>query len=78
VGHITPEAQAGGPIALVQTGDTITIDAAANTLDVHLDQADMQRRRNAWTPPAYKVSRGVLHKYIQTVRSASEGCVTDA
>jgi dihydroxy-acid dehydratase len=78
VGHITPEAQEGGPIALVETGDTITVDVAANTLDVDLDPAELQRRRQAWTPPAYKVTRGVLYKYIRTVQSASEGCVTDA
>jgi dihydroxy-acid dehydratase len=78
VGHITPEAQDGGPIALVETGDTITVDAAAHTLDVDLDPAELERRRQAWTPPAYKVNRGVLYKYIRTVRSASEGCVTDA
>ncbi len=77
VGHITPEAQAGGPLALVRTGDTITIDAAANTIDVHLDAAEMARRRTAWTAPPCKVSRGVLFKYIRAVRSASEGCVTD-
>ncbi len=77
VGHITPEAQEGGPIALVQTGDTITIDAAANTIDVHLDAAEMACRRSAWTAPPYKVSRGVLFKYIRAVRPASQGCVTD-
>jgi dihydroxy-acid dehydratase len=78
VGHITPEAQDGGPIALVETGDTITVDAAAHTLDVDLDPAELERRRQAWTPPAFKVNRGVLYKYIRTVRSATEGCVTDA
>jgi dihydroxy-acid dehydratase len=78
VGHITPEAQEGGPIALVQTGDTIAIDTATHTIDVQVDAAEMARRRNNWTPPPYKVSRGVLFKYIRTVRSASEGCVTDA
>ena len=77
VGHITPEAQEGGPIALVQTGDTITIDVAAHTLEVQVDQAEMARRRKTWTPPPYKVSRGTLYKYIKTVRSASEGCITD-
>jgi dihydroxy-acid dehydratase len=78
VGHITPEAQEGGPLALVQTGDTITIDTATHTIDVQVDPAEMTRRRKAWTAPPYKVSRGVLYKYIKTVRSASEGCVTDA
>jgi len=78
VGHITPEAQEGGPLALVQTGDTITIDTATHSLDVRVDPAEMARRRKAWTPPPYKASCGILYKYIKTVRSASEGCVTDA
>ena len=78
VGHITPEAQEGGPLALVQTGDTITIDTASHSLDVRVDPAEMARRRKAWTPPPYKASRGILYKYIKTVRSASEGYVTDA
>jgi dihydroxy-acid dehydratase len=78
VGHITPEAQEGGPIALVQTGDTIAIDTATHTIDIQVDAAEMASRRNNWTPPPFKVSRGVLYKYIKTVRSASEGCVTDA
>jgi dihydroxy-acid dehydratase len=77
VGHITPEAQEGGPIALVQTGDTITIDAAANSIEMHLDEVEMADRRRSWTPPPFKVSSGVLKKYINTVRPASEGCVTD-
>jgi len=78
VGHITPEAQEGGLLALVQTGDAITIDTATHTIDVDLDPAEMARRRKTWTPPPYKASRGILYKYIKTVRSASEGCVTDA
>ena len=78
VGHITPEAQEGGPLALVQTGDTITIDTATHTIDVDIDLAEMARRRKNWTAPPYKASRGILYKYIKTVRSASEGCVTDA
>ena len=78
VGHITPEAQEGGPLALVQTGDTIKINAAAHTLDVQVDPVEMARRKKAWTMPPYKVTRGTLYKYIKTVRSASEGCVTDA
>ncbi|MEJ2641358.1 MAG: dihydroxy-acid dehydratase [Desulfosarcinaceae bacterium] len=78
VGHITPEAQEGGPLALVQTGDTITIDAAANTIAVDVAPEEMARRRSAWRPPPYKAARGVLYKYIRTVQSASEGCVTDA
>jgi len=77
VGHITPEAQEGGPLALVQTGDTITIDAVTNALDVDVEQQEMARRKEAWNPPPYKANRGVLYKYIRMVRSASEGCVTD-
>ena len=78
VGHITPEAQEGGPLALVRTGDTITIDAVTNRLDVNVEPEEMARRKEAWRSPSYKVTRGVLYKYIRTVRSASEGCVTDA
>jgi dihydroxy-acid dehydratase len=77
VGHITPEAQEGGPLAHVQTGDTITINATANTIAVDVEPEEMARRREAWRPPPYKATRGVLYKYIRTVRSASEGCVTD-
>ena len=78
VGHITPEAQEGGPIALVEDGDTITIDAKAHTIEVQIDSAEMTKRRATWIPPPFKVSNGILYKYIKTVRSASEGCITDA
>jgi dihydroxy-acid dehydratase len=77
VGHITPEAQEGGPIALVQDGDAITIDAEKNRIDVALTDAELSRRRSAWKAPAYKFTRGTLYKYIKNVKSASEGCVTD-
>jgi dihydroxy-acid dehydratase len=77
VGHITPEAQTGGPIALVQQGDTITIDAQAHTINVHVSEEEMAQRRAAWKAPAYKATRGTLYKYIKNVKSASEGCVTD-
>lgn len=77
VGHVTPEAQVGGPIALVQSGDKITIDAEANTIDVEIDDAEWQKRREAWTAPAFKANRGTLYKYIKNVKSASVGCVTD-
>ncbi|RJQ55264.1 MAG: dihydroxy-acid dehydratase [Desulfobacteraceae bacterium] len=76
-GHITPEAQEGGPIALVETGDRITIDAENNKITVHISKKEMNARRKAWTPPPYKAVRGTLYKYIKTVKSASEGCVTD-
>jgi dihydroxy-acid dehydratase len=77
VGHITPEAQEGGPIALVRDGETITIDASTNVLDVAVPPAEMEARRAAWTMPPYKASRGTLAKYIRLVKSASNGCVTD-
>jgi len=77
IGHITPEAQDGGPIAFVQDGDRITIDANACLLSVGIDDAEMARRRAAWTQPAPKATTGVLGKYVRLVRSASEGCVTD-
>lgn len=77
VGHVTPEAQCGGPIALVQNGDRITIDAETNTITVDLSDAELARRRAAWTAPPYKATRGTLYKYIKNVKSASEGCVTD-
>jgi len=77
VGHITPEAQVGGPIGLVQDGDTITIDAETNRLDVDLSEAELAKRQTAWTAPPLKATRGTLYKYIKNVKTASEGCVTD-
>lgn len=77
VGHITPEAQVGGPIALIQTGDMITIDAESNRIDVAVSDDELQTRRDAWTAPPFKFTRGTLYKYIKNVKSASEGCVTD-
>ncbi len=76
VGHVAPEAWVGGPIALVQDGDIVTIDAETKELSVALDEAELTRRRAAWTQPAIRESRGVLAKYARTVRSASEGAVT--
>ena len=77
VGHITPEAQDGGPIALIRTGDRITIDAEHNTLTVDVSEKDFASRRDAWHMPPFKATRGTLAKYIRTVKSASLGCVTD-
>ena len=77
VGHITPEAQEGGTIALLRDGDPITIDAEANIIEVNLDAGELATRRAAWTAPPYKATRGTLYKYIKNVKSASEGCVTD-
>ncbi len=78
VGHITPEAQEGGLLALIHNGDTVTIDADHNLLTLAVNEAEIARRRAAWQKPAYKVTRGVLWKYIKSVSNASEGCVTDA
>jgi dihydroxy-acid dehydratase len=77
IGHITPEAQDGGPIGLVRDGDHIVIDAAACELKVDVSDAEMAQRRSAWQTPAPKATSGVLGKYVRLVRSASEGCVTD-
>ena len=77
VGHVTPEAQEGGPIALVKDGDQVTIDADTNRLDFAVSDAEVAKRRAAWQAPALKVTRGTLYKYIKNVKSASEGCVTD-
>lgn len=77
VGHITPEAQEGGPLAFVQTGDQVTINAEQNRIDVDLTDAQWEERRAAWQRPSYKATRGTLYKYIKNVKSASEGCVTD-
>jgi dihydroxy-acid dehydratase len=77
VGHITPEAQLGGPFALVQDGDIVTIDADNNRLDVAVDDQTLAARKAAWKAPALKATRGTLYKYIKNVKTASEGCVTD-
>ena len=77
VGHITPEAQEGGPIALVKNGDRITIDAENRRLDVELSADELAKRQSAWQAPPYKATRGTLYKYIKNVKSASAGCVTD-
>jgi dihydroxy-acid dehydratase len=77
VGHITPEAQVGGPIALVVDGDQITIDAVSNTIKVDVNDEEMATRRKDWIAPPYKANRGTLYKYIKNVAPASEGCVTD-
>jgi dihydroxy-acid dehydratase len=77
VGHVTPEAQEGGPIALVRSGEQVTIDAERNEISVDVTEEEMARRRAAWTMPPYKATRGTLAKYIRLVRNASEGCTTD-
>ncbi len=77
VGHITPEAYAGGPLALVEDGDRITIDAETHRLDLHVDDAELAARHSRWIRPAPRYRRGVLAKYASHVSSASEGAVTD-
>jgi dihydroxy-acid dehydratase len=77
IGHVVPEAQEGGPLALIRDGDVITIDADSLALDVDLSEAEMEQRRKDWTMPAYKATRGTLYKYIKNVKDASHGCVTD-
>ncbi len=77
VGHVTPEAQVGGPIGLLQNGDRITVDSNTNRLDVDLSDEELSRRRSQWTAPPFKSTRGTLYKYIKNVKSASDGCVTD-
>ncbi len=77
IGHIVPEAQEGGPLALVRDGDVITIDARIRILDVDVGDEEMARRGNEWVMPPYKATRGTLFKYIKSVKNASAGCVTD-
>jgi dihydroxy-acid dehydratase len=77
IGHVVPEAQEGGPIALVENGDIVTVDAKKNQIAFDVSDDEIDKRRSRWTMPAYKATRGTLHRYIKTVKTASEGCVTD-
>ncbi len=77
VGHITPEAQEGGNIALIENGDIIRIDAVNNKIEVKLSDEELAARRAKWQKPEYKHKKGVLGKFVKSVQSASEGCVTD-
>ncbi len=77
IGHVVPEAQEGGPIGLIRNGDKINIDAVKNVISVELSDAELSKRKAEWKMPPYKATRGTLHKYIKTVKNASEGCVTD-
>jgi dihydroxy-acid dehydratase len=77
VGHVTPEAAVGGPIALLKNGDTITIDAEKREVNVKLSAAELKQRAKSWKPPKTRYKRGVLAKYARLVSSASEGAVTD-
>ena len=77
VGHITPEAFMGGTIGLLEEGDSITIDAVNNRIDVNISDGEISRRKAAWTQPEPRYTRGVLAKYAKLVSTASEGAVTD-
>ena len=78
IGHVVPEAQDGGPIALVQDGDIISVDAVKNTIELHVSDAELDKRRAAWKPHPLKVNQGTLYKYTKVVSDASHGCITDA
>jgi dihydroxy-acid dehydratase len=77
VGHVTPEAQVGGPIALARTGDRITLDAEAHSITLEIGAGELAQRQAAWVPPPPPVRRGRLATYARTVSDASQGCVTD-
>ncbi|KAJ3976944.1 dihydroxy-acid dehydratase [Lentinula raphanica] len=78
IGHVVPEAQVGGPIAFVEDGDIISVDAVKNTIELNISSEEMERRRKAWVAPPLKVTQGTLYKYVKLVTDASHGCVTDA
>ena len=78
IGHVVPEAQVGGPIALVQDGDIISVDAVKNTIELKVAPEELAKRRAAWKAPPLKVSQGTLFKYTKVVEDASRGCITDA
>lgn len=77
VGHITPEAQEGGMIALLQDGDVIEINGITNTIECRISEEEIIKRKERWSPPPLKVKSGALYKYAKAVSSASEGCITD-
>ncbi|MFT4768480.1 MAG: dihydroxy-acid dehydratase, partial [Glaciecola sp.] len=77
VGHVSPEAYAGGLIALVEEGDSITIDAHTLTLQLNVDEAEIARRRTLWTQPEPRYTRGVLAKFAKNAAGASRGAVLD-
>ena len=77
IGHVVPEAQEGGAIALVKNGDVIVLDGEANRIDIMIEPAELEKRKKDWTAPPFKATRGTLYKYIKNVKTASEGCVTD-
>ena len=75
--HEIPAAQEGGPIALVENGDVIVLDGEQNRIDIMVETTELEKRKLNWTAPPFKASKGTLFKYINTVKTASEGCVTD-
>jgi dihydroxy-acid dehydratase len=77
VGHVSPEAQDGGPIALLENGDVITINAIDNTINMDVSDQELETRKGNWVAPQLKFKKGVMYKYAKTVSCASEGCVTD-
>jgi dihydroxy-acid dehydratase len=77
IGHISPEAQEGGPIALLKDGDTITIDAGKRVIHADITPEEFERRKTEWVAPPYKATCGTLFKFIKNVNSASLGCTTD-
>lgn len=77
IGHICPEAQDGGPIALLKDGDIISINAKTLSIDVALNNEQLEKRRRKWKPRPYKVVAGYLRRYIRVVQDASHGCVCD-
>ena len=77
IGHVVPEAQEGGPIAIIKNGDIVTINAKTNKIEFKLSDKEFANRQKNWKMPPYKANRGTLYKYIRNVKTASEGCVTD-
>ena len=77
VGHVAPEAYDGGPIALVEEGDSITIDAKTRTIELNISTREMATRKRAWEQPKPRYTKGVLGKYIRTVAPANRGAITD-
>ena len=73
-----PEAQVGGPIALVRDGDIISVDAVKNSIELHVAPEELEKRRTTWKAPPLKVTQGTLYKYTKVVEDASHGCITDA
>ena len=77
IGHVSPEAQVGGPIALLKDGDKMSINAESRLMNVDVSDEEMEARRKEWKAPPLKATRGTLYKYIKNVETASKGCVTD-